>query len=61
VAVGARLQLAIDLPPGLRRHFGDREVYRARAVVCRVERSTAGEGCRVGARFLNESAPAEVV
>ncbi len=60
VAVGARLQLAIDLPPALRRHFGNRDVYRARAVVCRVER-TGGEGCRVGARFLSESSSAEVV
>ena len=30
--------LAIELPVSLRHHFGDRDVYRARAVVCRVER-----------------------
>src|SRR5512143_1833662 len=61
VAVGARLQLAIDLPAALRHHFGNQEVYRARAVVCRVERTAADGGCRVGARFLSESASPEVV
>ena len=61
VAVGARLRLAIDLPPALRHHFGNREVYRARAVVCRVERFE-GEGvARIGARFLGEVPPEEMV
>ncbi len=58
IAVGARLWLVIELPPSLRRHFGDREVYRARAVVCRVERFEGEGQSRVGARFLGE-APAE--
>jgi hypothetical protein len=57
VAVGARLQLAIELPPPLRRHFGDREVYRAHAVVCRVERSAGEALSRVSARFLGEGPP----
>jgi len=54
IAIGARLALVIELPPSLRRHFGDREVYRARAVVCRVERSPGEDASRVGARFLGE-------
>ncbi len=61
VAVGARLELAIELPPSLRRHFGDREIYRARAVVCRVERLEGEQLGRVGARFLGEARAAEVV
>ena len=52
--VGAHLTLAIEVPPALRRRFGGKAVYRARAVVCRVERFE-GEGVtRVGARFLDE-------
>jgi hypothetical protein len=54
VAVGARLQLAIELPPKLRHHFGDRPVYTAQAVVCRVERTAGEPVSRVGARFLAE-------
>jgi len=61
VAIGARLQLSIELPLNLRRHFGDKDVYRARAVVCRVERFEGSEAARVGARFLREEAPEEVV
>ena len=52
VAVGDRLMLAIEVPLSLRRHFGDRDVYRARAVVCRVEPGAAHGPRRVGARFL---------
>ncbi len=54
--VGARLRLAIELPAGLRRHFGDRDVYRARAVVCRVVRLPGSQAQSVGARFLQEEA-----
>ena len=61
VAVGARLRLSIELPVNLRRHFGDKDVYHARAVVCRVERFE-GEGvARIGARFLGEEPPKEMV
>jgi PilZ domain len=61
VAVGARLVLTIELPVSLRRHFGNKDVYRARAVVCRAER-LEGEGVsRVGARFLGEAPHREVV
>jgi hypothetical protein len=59
LAVGARLQLAIDLPPALRRHFGNQDVYRARAVVCRVERLEEDGPSRVGARFLAAARPEE--
>jgi hypothetical protein len=61
VAVGTRLHLSIDLPVGLRRHFGDKEVYSARAVVCRVERFEGEEVARIGARFLGEEPLEEVV
>ena len=52
IAVGARLQLAIELPASLRRHFGNKDVYHARAVVCRVERFEGEGPSRIGARFL---------
>jgi hypothetical protein len=61
VAIGARLHLSIELPVNLRRHFGDKDIYRARAVVCRVERFEASEAARIGARFLREEALEEVV
>ena len=52
--VGARLSLNIELPPALQKHFGGKPVYRARAVVCRVERASDQEPARVGVRFLGE-------
>jgi hypothetical protein len=52
--VGARLIVQIALPPPLRRHFGGKAVYRARAVVCRVEHSLSDAVYRVGVRFLGE-------
>jgi hypothetical protein len=55
LAVGARLLLAIELPPGLRRHFGDAALYRVRAVVCRVEHVEGSASSRVAARFLAEA------
>jgi hypothetical protein len=61
VAVGARLRLTIELPVNLRHRFGDKDVYNARAVVCRVERFEGEEVARIGARFLGEEALEEVV
>ncbi len=52
VQPGSRLTLGVRLPPGLRRHFGGATIYRARAVVCRVERREGQPAARVGARFL---------
>jgi hypothetical protein len=60
IAIGARLELVIELPASLRRHFGDRDVYHARAVVCRVERFEGEAARRVSARFLGE-VPGEMV
>jgi hypothetical protein len=57
VAVGDRLTLAIEVPLSLRRHFGDRDVYQARAVVCRVEPGAVPGPRRVGARFLGAADP----
>jgi c-di-GMP-binding flagellar brake protein YcgR len=56
LSVGARIRLAIELPVNLRRHFGDSDVYRARAVVCRVERTSGSDEARISARFLREEA-----
>jgi len=53
---GSRLTLQVHLPPGLRRHFGGDSVYRARAVVCRVERCEGQPTWQIGARFLGPSA-----
>jgi hypothetical protein len=61
MSVGTRLHLSIELPVSLRRHFGDKDVYRARAVVCRVERFEGESAARVGARFLAEETPKEMV
>jgi hypothetical protein len=55
VLVGARLLLDIQLPPALRGHFGGRAVYRAWAVVCRVERFEGQASSRIGARFLGDA------
>lgn len=61
VAVGSRLTLSIELPLSLRHRFGDRDVYRARAVVCRVEKREGEEVRQVGARFLGEAAATGVL
>lgn len=61
IAVGARLHLAIELPLSLRRHFGNQDIYRARAVVCRVEQFEGEAAARIGARFLREERTEEVV
>jgi hypothetical protein len=54
LALGSRLLLEVRLPPRLRRHFAGREVYRVRAVVCRVAASEDGLA-HVGVRFLGEA------
>ena len=61
IPVGSRIVLVIELPESLRHHFGDREVYRARAVVCRGEHLEGQEVRRIGARFLGEAEPDAVV
>ncbi|HWW93071.1 MAG TPA: PilZ domain-containing protein [Vicinamibacteria bacterium] len=55
LVVGSRLLLLIQLPPPLRKHFGNRSLYRARAVVCRVEHFEGQAVSRIGARFLGEA------
>jgi hypothetical protein len=56
IQMGSRLDLSIQLPPPLRRHFGGRAVYGVRAVVCRVERRQGAAIARIGVRFLGEIA-----
>ena len=52
--IGSRFVLEVRLPPRLRRHFGGRDAYRVRAVVCRV--AVLEEGlAHVGVRFLGEA------
>jgi hypothetical protein len=55
LVAGTRLLLSIQIPPALRAHFGGQEVYRARAVVCRVERYEGQPLSRIGARFLGDA------
>ena len=54
LAIGARLDLTIPLPPQLQARFGGRSIYRVRALICRVERPPGQETARVGVRFLEE-------
>jgi hypothetical protein len=54
--VGSQVGLKILLPAPLRKHFGGHSEYRARAVICRVERFQGGAVSRVGARFLGDTA-----
>ena len=54
IQMGSRLDLSIQLPPPLRRHFGGRSVYDVRAVVCRIERPQGAAIARIGVRFLGE-------
>jgi hypothetical protein len=55
VPVGTRLLLTIQIPPALRGHFGGRAIYKAWAVVCRVERFEGQAVSRIGARFLGDA------
>ena len=50
--VGTKLLLNIQIPHALRPRFGGRDVYRAWAVVCRVERFEGQPLSRIGARFV---------
>jgi hypothetical protein len=54
VPVGARLDLRIQVPPALQRHFGGRAVYAVKAVVCRVEHLEGAATYKIGVRFLGE-------
>lgn len=55
ILVGTRLRLQIRLPPSLQPHFGGRELYTVRAVVCREENFDGQATHRIGARFLGEA------
>lgn len=52
--IGSRLLLEVRIPPRLRHHFGGRDRYRVRAVVCRVQVPEDGLA-NVGVRFLGEA------
>lgn len=52
LAIGARVELDISLPPALRPHFGGQGIYRVKAAVCRLEVVEEQDIHRVGARFL---------
>jgi len=53
--IGAIVEVRIDLPEPLRRHFDDRASYRSRAVVYRAE-PAGSSGWRVVARFVEADA-----
>jgi hypothetical protein len=55
LTVGSELTLTIQLPESIRKRFGDRPVYKARAVICRVERFEGQQFSRIGARFVGEA------
>jgi PilZ domain len=55
VEIGARLLVAIRLPPALRRHFDGRAVYRTESIVCRAQKLEGQAAYQVGARFVQES------
>ena len=52
--IGGRLVLEVRIPPKLRPHFGGRDRYRVRAVVCRVQPPEDGLA-NIGVRFLGEA------
>lgn len=52
--IGMRLLVEMPLPEALRSHFGDREVYRVRAVVRRLDVPEGGALFRVGVQFTAE-------
>jgi len=54
LTIGGRLALQIALPAPLQKHFGGKAIYKARAVICRAERSSGQDVARVGVRFLGE-------
>jgi hypothetical protein len=51
IPLGARLELRVQVPAALQRHFGGVPVYGVRAVVCRMEKMGDGPLHRIGARF----------
>jgi len=55
LAVGGSVELSIALPEALRRHFGGRPVYHARARVYRIEPAPEAGGHRVVARFVGDA------
>ena len=54
IPVGARVDLRIQVPPSLRRHFRGRAAYGVRGVVCRLEPVEGGATFRIGCRFVGE-------
>ncbi len=52
--VGTRLHLRIEIPEGLRKHFGNRAVWNTGAVITRLEALEGQSVIKVGARFVEE-------
>lgn len=53
--VGTRLQLRIEIPEPLRKHFGNRAVWETSAVIMRLEGMEGQSTIRVGARFIEDA------
>jgi len=54
--IGTRLNLRIDIPSPLRRHFGGEPIWETPAVITRLEATEGQSVVRVGARFIEPSA-----
>ncbi len=54
VEMGARVTVQIELPEGLRSHFGGKPIYKAGAIVTRVDHVPGEDIHHVGARFTGE-------
>ena len=52
--MGAHVDVHIQLPEGLRPHFGGKEAYRSHAVVTRVDHMPGEDLYHIGARFTGE-------
>ncbi|HEY5908452.1 MAG TPA: PilZ domain-containing protein [Vicinamibacteria bacterium] len=52
--IGGRVVLEVRIPSKLRPHFGGRDRYRVRAVICRVQLPEDGLA-NIGVRFLGEA------
>lgn len=52
--IGMRLLVELPLPEALRPHFGNRDVYRVRGVVRRVDVPEGGALFQVGVQFTGE-------
>lgn len=51
--IGTRMQLTIDIPTALRRHFQGQPIWETSAIITRLEATEGQSVVRVGARFID--------